>query len=158
MFKIYWTLPCTLKKSYPIASINQAAHCTAKRYQISNFQRINVLFIGDHSYITSSQFWDFLTPLPSYVSMFLVLRISKNWHFLTPLPPYKCWRNVWMVPCIKCWLKGWCEFQKRRDQAFSFLSCDYGRSTSVCSLYGQLSYFQKWNDIIYGTHHKLAKI
>ena len=30
-------------------------------------------------------------PSPSCVSMFLVLRISKNWHFLTPpLPPYKC--------------------------------------------------------------------
>ena len=30
------------------------------------------------------------------LSMFLVLRISKNWHFLNP--PYKCWRNIWMVP------------------------------------------------------------
>ena len=30
----------------------------------------------DHSYITSSLFWDFWTPLP--VSMFLVLRVSKN--------------------------------------------------------------------------------
>ena len=29
-------------------------------------------------------------PFPPYVSMFLVLRISKNWHFLTPLPPYQC--------------------------------------------------------------------
>ena len=37
--------------------------------------------------ITFLGFW---TPLPPYVSMFLVLRISKNWHFLTPLPPYKC--------------------------------------------------------------------
>ena len=45
------------------------------------------IFFGDHSYITSSHFWDFWTPLPSYVSMFLVLRISKNWHFLTPPPP-----------------------------------------------------------------------
>ena len=44
-------------------------------------------FIWDHSYITSSHFWDFWTPLHPYVSMFLVLRISKNWHFLTPLPP-----------------------------------------------------------------------
>ena len=26
-------------------------------------------------------------PPPPYVSMFLVLRISKNWHFLTPPPP-----------------------------------------------------------------------
>ena len=32
--------------------------------------------------------------------MFLVLRISKNWHFLIPLPPYKCWRNIWMVPNV----------------------------------------------------------
>ena len=32
-----------------------------------------------HSYITSSHFWDFWTPLSS-VSMFLVLRISKRWH------------------------------------------------------------------------------
>ena len=55
-------------------------------------------FLGDHSYITSSHFWDFWTPLPPYVSMFLVLRISKNWHFLTPLPPYKWLRNIWMVP------------------------------------------------------------
>ena len=30
--------------------------------------------------------------------MFLVLLISKNWHFLTPPPPYKCLRNIWMVP------------------------------------------------------------
>ena len=37
--------------------------------------------LWDHSYITSSHFWDFWTPLPTYVSMFLVLRISKNWHF-----------------------------------------------------------------------------
>ena len=56
--------------------------------------------LGDHSYITSSHFWDFWTSLPPYVSMFLVLRISKNWHFLTPLPPYKCWRNIWMVPYV----------------------------------------------------------
>ena len=35
----------------------------------------------DYSYITSSHFWDFWTPLPPYVSMFLVLGISKNWHF-----------------------------------------------------------------------------
>ena len=48
------------------------------------------VFFRYHSYITSSHFWDFWTPLPPYVSMFLVLRISKNWHFLTPLPPYKC--------------------------------------------------------------------
>ena len=41
----------------------------------------------DHSYITSAHFWDFWTPLPRYVSMFLVLRKSKNWHFLTPSPP-----------------------------------------------------------------------
>ena len=49
-------------------------------------------------YVTT--FLGFLDPLPPppYVSMFLVLRISKNWHFLTPLPPYKCWRNIWMVP------------------------------------------------------------
>ena len=40
----------------------------------------------DHSYITSSHFWDFWTPLPPCVSMFLLLRIIKNWHFLTPLP------------------------------------------------------------------------
>ena len=52
----------------------------------------------DHSYITSSHFWDFWTPLPPYVSMFLVLKIIKNWHFLTPLPPYKWLRNIWMVP------------------------------------------------------------
>ena len=32
-------------------------------------------------------FLGFLDPPPPYVSMFLVLRISKNWHFLTPLPP-----------------------------------------------------------------------
>jgi hypothetical protein len=35
-------------------------------------------------------FLGFLDPPPPYVSMFLVLRISKNWHCLTPLPPYKC--------------------------------------------------------------------
>ena len=29
-------------------------------------------------------FLEFLDLPPSYVSMFLVLRISKNWHFLTP--------------------------------------------------------------------------
>ena len=40
-----------------------------------------LILIRDHSYITSSHFWDFWTPLPPYVSMFLVLRISKNWHF-----------------------------------------------------------------------------
>ena len=57
--------------------------------------RILGIFSGDHSYITSSYFWTFLPP---YVSMFLVLRISKNWRFLTPLPRYKCWRNIWMVP------------------------------------------------------------
>ena len=49
------------------------------------FRNMNVP--RDHPYITSSHFWDFLIPLPPYVSMFLVLRISKNWHFLTPLPP-----------------------------------------------------------------------
>ena len=43
--------------------------------------------VRGHSYITSSHFSDFWTPLLPYVSMFLVLRISKNWHFLTPLPP-----------------------------------------------------------------------
>ena len=43
------------------------------------------IFTRDHSYITSSHFWDFWTP--PYVSMFLVLRISKNWQFLTPPPP-----------------------------------------------------------------------
>ena len=32
-------------------------------------------------------FLGFLDPLPPYVSMFLVLRISKNWHFPTPPPP-----------------------------------------------------------------------
>ena len=32
-------------------------------------------------------FLGFLDPPPPYVSMFLVLRISKDWHFLTPLPP-----------------------------------------------------------------------
>ena len=32
-------------------------------------------------------FLGFLDPPPPYVSMFLVLRLSKNWHFLTPLPP-----------------------------------------------------------------------
>ena len=36
----------------------------------------------DHSYIRSSHFWDFWTPSPPYVSMLLVLRISKTWHFL----------------------------------------------------------------------------
>ena len=45
------------------------------------------MLLRDHSYITSSHFLDFWTPLPPYVSMFLVLRISKNWPFLTPLPP-----------------------------------------------------------------------
>ena len=32
-------------------------------------------------------FLGFLDPPPPYVSMFLVLRISKNWHFLTPPSP-----------------------------------------------------------------------
>ena len=31
-----------------------------------------------------STFLRFLDPLPPYVSMFLVLKISTNWHFLTP--------------------------------------------------------------------------
>ena len=31
-------------------------------------------------------FLGFLHPPPPYVSMFLVLKISKNWHFLTPPP------------------------------------------------------------------------
>ena len=32
------------------------------------------------------------------LSMLLVMKISRNWHFLTPFPPYKCLRNIWMVP------------------------------------------------------------
>ena len=68
-------------------------------YSIGNYLDFSLGNFGrDHSYITSSQFWGFWTPLPPYVSMFLVLRISKNWHFLTPPPPYKCWRNIWMIP------------------------------------------------------------
>ena len=46
-------------------------------------QQVCLLKLRDHSYITSSHFWDLWTPLPPYVSMFLVLRISKNWNFLT---------------------------------------------------------------------------
>ena len=68
---------------------------------VPNFWLLCHLFIvmyRDHSYITSSHFWDFGTPLPPYVSMFLVLRISKNWPFLNPLPPCKCWCNIWIVP------------------------------------------------------------
>jgi hypothetical protein len=34
-----------------------------------------------------STFLGFLDPLPPHVSMFLVLKISKNCHFLTPHPP-----------------------------------------------------------------------
>ena len=36
-------------------------------------------------YVSTSM--GFLDPLPPHVSMFLVLKISKNCHFLTPLPP-----------------------------------------------------------------------
>ena len=43
-----------------------------------------------------STFIGFLDPPPPSVSMFLVLKISKNWHFLT-LPPYKYLRSIWMV-------------------------------------------------------------
>jgi hypothetical protein len=39
----------------------------------------------------------FLTP--PYISIFLVLKVSKTGHFLTPPPPYKFLRNIWMVPC-----------------------------------------------------------
>ena len=67
-------------------SISKAKNSTKNGKETTSKENV----IGDHSYITSSHFWDFWTPLPPYVSMFLVLRISKNWHFLTPLPPYKC--------------------------------------------------------------------
>ena len=60
-----------------------------------HFSTVVVGLLRDHLYITSSHFLGFWTPLPPYVSMFLVLRISKNWHFLTQ---YKCWRNMWIVP------------------------------------------------------------
>ena len=52
---------------------------------------------GPFIYYVSS----FLRFLDPYISMFLVLKplkISKNWHFPT-IPPYKCLRNIWMVPC-----------------------------------------------------------
>ena len=54
--------------------------------------------VGPFIYYVST-FLGYLDPLPPYISMFLVLKISKNWHFLTP-PPYKCLRNIWMVPVI----------------------------------------------------------
>ena len=44
--------------------------------------------------------WYFLrveSPL-CYVRTFYILNICKNCHFLTPLSPYKCLRNIWMVP------------------------------------------------------------
>ena len=71
--------------SIPINCFSDRRKTLNLRLKVKNFQKnwnLNV----DHSYITSSHFWDFWTPLPPYVSMFLVLRISKNWYFLTPLP------------------------------------------------------------------------
>ena len=49
------------------------------------------------SYITVHNLRLFGLPLPP-VSMFLVLKIRKICHFLTPSSPYKCLRNIWMVP------------------------------------------------------------
>ena len=60
--------------------------------------KINVVLIIDFSFLDVHRgrfiyyvitFLGFLDPPTPYVSMFLVLRISKDWHFLTPLPPYK---------------------------------------------------------------------
>ena len=68
---------CTLKAATKLEGPKFFARCTKN----------GVFFPGDHSYITSLHFCDFWTPLPPYVSMFLVLRISKNWHFLTPPLP-----------------------------------------------------------------------
>ena len=43
--------------------------------------------IRDHSYITSSHFWDFWTPLSPYVSMFLVCTKNKQKLAFSDLPP-----------------------------------------------------------------------
>ena len=51
---------------------------------------------GDHSYITSSHFWDFWTPLRQHV--FSTKNKQKLAFSDPPLPPYNCWRNIWMVP------------------------------------------------------------
>ena len=46
-----------------------------------------------------STIWGFFDPFPLYVSIFYVLKKSNKDNFLTPPPPpFKCLRNIWMVP------------------------------------------------------------
>ena len=78
--------PRTIKsESHSDVSISPE-HSSKKRYPSSQ-----VPFIYD-----VSTFLGFLDPPPPYVSMFLVLKVSKKWHFLIPLPipPFKCLRNI----------------------------------------------------------------
>ena len=58
-----------------------------------------------HSYITSSHFWAFWTPL-----MFYVLKISKNYHFLATLPPTGAYIIYEWFPSKNCWNK-WSMFK-----------------------------------------------
>ena len=88
IWMIKWYLFCT-QTNYMVSYL--LSYFDIYYVRIFKSYLVFVSWPRDHSYITSSHFWDFC-------SMFLVLRISKNWHLLTPPPPYKCWRNIWMVP------------------------------------------------------------
>ena len=61
------------------------------------FRKLVSFFALETVDILCKTFLGFLDPAASKVSMFLVLKISKNCQFLTFLPPYKCLRNIWMV-------------------------------------------------------------
>ena len=62
------------------------------RFFTFSFQTIHILRKNIYKL-----FWPPLPPLHPYVSVFLVLKISKKCHFYIPLPSYKCLRNIWFV-------------------------------------------------------------
>ena len=90
-------------KNCPILRVRLKTMCSAKKRLTPKQLLLFVVStaLGPFIYYVST-FLGFLDLPPSiYISLFLVLKISKNCHFLTPLPPYKFLRNICMVP-LRC--------------------------------------------------------
>ena len=57
------------------------------RNLVTQIDRDKATFVLWTIHILRHHIFGIFGPPSPYVSMFLILRISKNWHFLTPPPP-----------------------------------------------------------------------
>ena len=80
----YYYLPLSI---FLVLLLPTFLHCTMYFGARSEVKWLLIHLRGPFIYYVITFLGFLYPPSPPYVSMFLVLRISKNWHFLTPLPP-----------------------------------------------------------------------